>query len=103
MYKHNGCLNSLVGKTVISSCPLWNGCQDDYSRPCCSRNIRSNTEQCFVESIGNRDVGWIKKTKSSCCTRGADANVLLERIQLAAEALENEIPEAMDKDYRGSE
>ena len=51
-----------------------------------------NTKQCLVESLGNRECLVYQEDEEKLLYKGADVKVLLQRIQIAADALENEIP-----------
>lgn len=51
-----------------------------------------NTKQCLVESLGNRECLVYQEDEEKLLYKGADVKVLLERIQIAAQALENDIP-----------
>ena len=50
-----------------------------------------NTKQCLVESLGNRECLVYQEDEEKLLYKGAGIKVLLERIQIAAQALENEI------------
>ncbi len=50
-----------------------------------------NTKQCLVESLGNRECLVYQEDEEKLLYKGADTQVLLNRIQLATRALEKEI------------
>jgi hypothetical protein len=56
-----------------------------------------NSKQCLVESLGNRECLVYREDEEKLLYKGADVQVLLERIQSAAAALETEIPTYVER------
>ena len=53
-------------------------------------------KQCLVESLGNRECLVYREDEEKLLYKGADTAVLLERIQTAAKALEEQIPSLVE-------
>lgn len=54
-------------------------------------------KQCLVESLGNRECLVYQEDEEKLLYKGADSQILLNRIQVAAKALETEIPPLVAK------